>query len=60
MSERLTLTPGEAVFCLDTISADDPEAAHGRADDILLAAVPVEVREAYKRVVDRCPWWGAA
>lgn len=44
----------------DAISGDDPEAAHGRADDLLLTAVPDEVRTAYTRVADRCSWWAVA
>ena len=50
----------EAVAALDAINSGDPEAAHGEADAILLAAVPPEVAEAYRRLVDRCDWWAAA
>ncbi len=49
-----------AVARLDALSGDDPEHAHGVADDVLLACVPTEVREAYERVVARCGWWAAA
>jgi hypothetical protein len=45
---------------LDAISGDDPESAHGQADDVLLECVPAEVREAYERVAARCSWWAAA
>jgi hypothetical protein len=51
------LTPVER---LDAISGDDPEHAHGAADDVLLACVPVEVREAYERLVARGVWRAAA
>ena len=50
----------QAVKWLDGIPSDDPEAAHGKADDILLLAVAPEVREAYQRVVARCDWWANA
>jgi len=46
-----------AVAALDAVSAADPEAAHKQADQILVAFVPREVRDAYDRLVDRCVWW---
>jgi hypothetical protein len=39
---------------------NDPEEAHGAADDVLLRAVPAEVAEAYRRLVERCEWWAYA
>lgn len=48
MSERMT--PEQAVAELDSITHGDPEGAHGEGDDILLAVVPDEVREAYNRL----------
>jgi hypothetical protein len=45
---------------LDAISGDDPEAAHGKADAILLEAVPEDVRRAYERLTERCGWWASA
>ena len=56
-----TLTTEQAVEALDAITAGDPEASHGRADDVLLLCVPAEVREAYDRLVERegGRWWYA-
>lgn len=48
---------------LDAIAewaAGDPEVAHGNADDILLEVVAPEVRAAYERVAEACPWWACA
>lgn len=45
---------------LDALDADDPEAAHGKADELLLSLVPAEVADAYRRVVKRADWWAAA
>ena len=44
----------------DALDVKDPEKAHSQADDLLLALVPADVREAYQRVVERARWWGAA
>lgn len=49
-----------AVWFLDCIDASDPEAAHSQADDVLLEYVPVEVADAYRRVMARAPWWASA
>lgn len=38
----------------------DPERAHSLADDLLLTAVPTEVRAAYERLHKRAPWWAGA
>jgi hypothetical protein len=38
----------------------DPEKGHAMADDILLAAVPEQIRLAYQRAIDRAPWWADA
>lgn len=57
------MRPHLAVLKLDEIARDlahDPEAAHARADAVLLAAVPPAVREAYERVQVACPWWASA
>lgn len=53
-------TTAEIIEALDAITGDDPEHAHGQADDLLLEAVPAEVRDAYKRVAGRCEWWAGA
>lgn len=50
----------QAVATLDSLDESDPEVAHGRADDVLLASVDPRVRDAYLRLVDRCSWWAAA
>jgi len=50
----------QAVDALDALDPRDPEVAHGEADKILLAIVPVEVREAYERIEGRAPWWASA
>lgn len=50
----------EAVARLDAIVPGDPESAHDEADDVLLALVPPEVAEAYRRLVGRSPWWATA
>jgi len=56
------MTPDEAVAKLDAIDPDgkndDPEDSHLEADAILRDLVPVEVSEAYGRVVERAgAWW---
>lgn len=53
-------TTAEIIEALDAIDPGDPELAHGQADDLLLEAVPAEIRDAYKRVADRCHWWAGA
>lgn len=45
---------------IDALDATDPERAHGLADDLILDAVPAEVRAAYMRLVARCEFWAAA
>lgn len=45
---------------LDALDVDDPEAAHSKADELLLSLVPAEVADAYRRVVKRADWWAAA
>jgi len=57
------MTKNEAVKLLAVIGERhqrDPEQAHALADDVLLAYVPDEVCTAYKLVVAKCAWWGAA
>jgi hypothetical protein len=55
---RLHVT--DAVRMLDALTGADPERDHGQADEILLASVPAEVREAYLRLTGRASWWAAA
>jgi len=50
----------DAVAALDVLSGDDPEDAHSKADDILLALVPDEISAAYRRLQSRCGWWATA
>lgn len=61
MAEK-KITRAEAVRLLDEMDTDDndPEVWHSKADDILLAVAPTEVRDAYKRLVGRSPWWATA
>ena len=55
------LTAAKAVAELDAIDGPaDPERAHDQADEVLLRVVPPEVAEAYRRLVDRSPWWAGA
>lgn len=56
----MTKTTAEIIEALDAITGDDPEHAHSQADDLLMEAVPAEIRDAYKRVADRCDWWVSA
>lgn len=44
---------------LDGIPTADPERAHALADDILLEAVPEQVRAAYRELEARCRWWAS-
>lgn len=57
---RLPGSVEETVRLLDEIEGGDPDAAHGCADDILLAFVPAQVAAAYRRLVARCDWWATA
>lgn len=50
----------EVIEALNAIKSDDPEAAHAKADELILAYVPEEVRAAYICVAERCAWWAAA
>lgn len=50
----------DEIELLDAIDAGDPERAHGEADLVLLAVVPLAVQRAYERVIDRSPWWASA
>lgn len=60
----LVIPPDEvekAVAALDAIDPDDPEAAHQRADGVLLALAGDAVAKAYRRLRDdRCSWWACA
>lgn len=60
MKKREKLTPAEAVRALNALRTGDPEAAHGRADDILLAVVPARVQRAYEAVQARTKWWATS
>ena len=57
---RLRGNPEFAAEQIDGLDASDPEAAHGNADDILLANVEPVIAEAYRRLIDRCRWWATA
>lgn len=54
------MTPAEVVAALDSIPGSDPDVAHSEADRLLLAFVPAEVYDAYRRLVLRCDWWATA
>lgn len=49
---------------LDRLSGDDPEMAHSKADEYLLAFLRdighEDVADAYELVMLRCPWWATA
>lgn len=53
-------TTEELVAAIDAVSGDDPEAAHGALDDLLLEQMSVEVRLAAMRLMSRCSWWACA
>lgn len=47
-----------AVSALNALTSEDSEAAHAKADEILLAMVPPVVRAAYENLRDkRCRYW---
>jgi len=48
------------IAAIDRLTGADPEADHGLADDLLLSLLPDGVADAYRRLVDRIRWWGAA
>lgn len=52
--------PAYYAAALRNLSTDSPREAHERADEILLAALPDDVREAYEDLVARAPWWACA
>jgi hypothetical protein len=61
------MTPNDAVAALDALTGDDPGDDHDKADEILLAVVPIEVRDAYRRLSGdhyhqdgRADWWATA
>lgn len=54
------MTPTQAVEQLDAMTGKDPERDHAEADDILIAMVPLEVREAYVRLIFRSGFWAFA
>jgi len=45
---------------LDALPGTDGEKLHARADDIILNALPEEVRAAYRRVTERADFWAGA
>ena len=47
-----------AIADLDNINAIDRD-AHQRADGIILALLPPDVRDAYERAMRRCSFWKA-
>ncbi len=53
------MTSAEIVAALDSLQPGDKEAAHGVADDLLLSAVPEDVRSAYERARQRIGFWYA-
>ena len=60
-----SLSPQDsAVLALNELTCDDPERAHGEADDILLNFIKhvghPEVAKAYQAVVDRCCYWSTS
>jgi hypothetical protein len=57
---RKTTAKERAVIeALNKISSD-PETAHGEADELILSIAHPDVRAAYERLVQRCPWWAFA
>jgi hypothetical protein len=60
MAKLSTVAAVERLARIERMLASDPEAAHSDADAVLLACVPVAVRDAYQRVVDACSWWATA
>lgn len=52
--------PDEVASQIDALDASDPEAAHGAADDILLAHVHPHIAASYHRLVGRAGWWAGA
>lgn len=58
------MTVEQAVALLDSVDEDradsDPEQWHEEADRVLLAMVPEPVAAAYRRLVERSPWWATA
>lgn len=59
MVESVTKKEKEAISMLDKLNSD-PETAHYAADEIVLAVVSQEVKDAYERAVERAGgWWYA-
>lgn len=54
------MSPEFIAALIDDLDANDPERAHGVADDLLLEHAHPKVREAYMRLVARCRWWACA
>jgi hypothetical protein len=55
--EPTPVAVAEAVRQIDALDASDPEAAHAKADDLLLLSVAPEVAAAYRRLMVRADWW---
>lgn len=55
------MTKHKAIRQLNTLPITDPEAAHSKADAILLEFLRTNghpaITKAYKRIVQRCGWW---
>lgn len=63
----MAMTVEEAVAKLDALTGEHPGDDHEEADEILLAMVPAEVRDAYHRLSgdhyhqdQRAAWWAWA
>lgn len=54
------MTIDEAVAKLDADNGGDGEGAHYNADKVLLATVPPEVADAYRRLMERADFWAHA
>lgn len=64
MTKREKVAIVTAINKIQAISVADPEAAHARADDVLLELLtflaPPDVATAYTNLMDRCAWWAHA
>ena len=56
-------TVEQVIFELNSLTDDDPERAHGQAEDLLLDYLKSEghedVADAFNRAVSRCGFWYA-
>lgn len=53
-------TVQRAIAALDAIEPGDEEMMHYQADRIIRETLPIEVRHAYERVMERANWWAYA